>query len=220
MAVLVGDVPEDSYRILPPISRPGEPLPDRSQRLGRTPASGARRRARRSAQPVPAGDHRLALRRYRVLPGRRAHRVAGRVEPGRGRYRRGRPLGRAAGRGCRRDDGTQPGLHPDRRGTRRDQSARQRALRAQRTPGARCLQGRHRRGAGAQSGARRRLYPRRASHRRERHGRLPGAQRDGDRPRQRLAVDRRTAERRRQRSSSSVATGRAPSPTSNACWTT
>ena len=29
MAVLVGDVPEDSYRILPPISRPGEPLPDR-----------------------------------------------------------------------------------------------------------------------------------------------------------------------------------------------
>ncbi len=27
MAVLIGDVPEDSYRIVPPISRPGEPLP-------------------------------------------------------------------------------------------------------------------------------------------------------------------------------------------------
>lgn len=28
MAVLVGEVPEDSYRILPPITRPGEPLPE------------------------------------------------------------------------------------------------------------------------------------------------------------------------------------------------
>ena len=42
MAVLVGEVPEDSYRILPPIMRPGETLPDevRAWAEGRRPVLG------------------------------------------------------------------------------------------------------------------------------------------------------------------------------------